>query len=132
VQKFKLATMKSNASSEKNTELKGNERCAVCKFWDKSTLKYGLCKKLELNKSGLSNLRFEEETTAKIATIMTHKSAVCDAFKARDGRYVSTRTKLVVARRAKNPELDLPKAENTENISKVSAVLKNFFSKKSE
>jgi hypothetical protein len=37
-----------------------------------------------------------------------------------------------VARRAKNPELDLPKAENTENISKVSAVLKNFFSKKSE
>ena len=78
-------------------------RCSVCCFWNKSTLKYGVCEKMK-DVPGAANLHFIEPTTAQIAVVMTHKSALCNDFERRSGKYISNRTKLIKAKK-NNPLL---------------------------
>lgn len=73
-------------------------RCSVCIFWNKHTLKYGVCEKIK-DFQGVNNLRFLKPNTAQISMVMTHRSAVCDFFGRRSGKYISNRTKMLKAKR---------------------------------
>jgi hypothetical protein len=91
-------------------------RCSVCLFWNKSTLKYGVCEKVK-DFQGNANLHFKQPNTAQLAMVMTHKSAVCDFFQRRSGKYISIRTKMMKAK--KNNPLIHPNAEVTEKKEPV-------------
>ena len=111
-------------------------RCSVCIFWNKSTLKYGVCEKIK-DLQGQANLRFIEPTTAQMVTVMTHKSAVCDFFAPRATKYISNRTKLMKAKRNnpltyKNSENEISKKPLEFKGKEAFSVLNNIYKKREE
>ena len=111
-------------------------RCSVCLFWNKSTLKYGVCERVK-DFRGDANLHFEKPNTAQLAMVMTHKSAVCDSFQRRSGKYISIRTKMMKAKKNNplliNPNVEVP--EKKEPVVKKPAhisVLEKLFLKQKQ
>ena len=91
-------------------------RCSICTFWNKNTLKYGICDKLK-KLDNFDNLRLIEPTAAQVAMVMTHKMAVCDNFEQRQSKYISNRTKLIKAKK-KNPLFRRHEDELPEELEK--------------
>jgi hypothetical protein len=112
-----------------------HSRCSVCIFWNKSTLKYGVCEKVK-DFQGNANLRFETENTAQLAMVMTHKSAICDFFARRSGKYISIRTKMMKAKKNNpliNPNAEIPeKKEPTVKKPAHISVLEKLFLKQKQ